>query len=86
MLFDTNQYKRSLGTTLYTIRRNRSMSQDNIADKTNLDRSHISQIENGSANITINTLLKIGKALNVTPSEILSLTERNMENASRSKI
>lgn len=84
MLFNTGQYRRCLGETIYSIRRSKSMSQDDIADKTNLDRSYISQIETGTANITINTLLKIGIALDTTPSMILRLTEKKLKNASQS--
>ena len=56
MLFNTEQYRRYLGSTIYNLRRSRSMSQDDIANKTDLDRSYISQIETGTTNITINTL------------------------------
>jgi transcriptional regulator with XRE-family HTH domain len=84
MLFNPNQYRRYLGENIYSIRRSKSMSQDDIADKTDLDRSYISQIETGTANITINTLLKIGTALDITPSTILQLTEKKLKNASKS--
>ena len=84
MLFNTEQYRRYLGSTIYNLRRSKSMSQGDIANKTDLDRSYISQIETGTTNITINTLLKIGIALETNPSTILQLTEKELKNASKS--
>jgi len=47
------------------IREEKGMSQGDICRTLDLDRSYISNVENGKQNLTISTMEKITKALNV---------------------
>ncbi len=48
------------------------MSQDAVSLASGVDRSYISEIENGKASPTIDVVDKIAKALDVAPDELLN--------------
>lgn len=47
------------------------MSQGDICRALNLDRSYISNVENGKQNLTISTMEKIAKALSIGIDKLL---------------
>lgn len=47
------------------------MSQEQLANISGMDRTYISMLERGLKVPTITTLIKIGKALEIKPSDIL---------------
>lgn len=51
-----------------TLRRNRHLTQENLAELSDLSTSYIKQIESGKEykNVSLTTLLNISKALNVS--------------------
>lgn len=55
-----------IGERIATLRKSRGVTQTELAQTANLNRSFISEIENGHKNISIATLHKIAKALQVT--------------------
>lgn len=57
---------------LKQIRKAKGISQQELADKINCDRSYISKIENGhvSDSVSFNTILEICKALDITMCEV----------------
>lgn len=55
----------TLGKNIKRIRKNKKMTIKDVAEKTHLTMSLISQIENDKANPSINSLKAIAKALNV---------------------
>lgn len=61
-----------IGNNLYKIRKNRGLTQAEVAEKADLSDRTYADIERGSVNMRIETLLKICKALNITPDEILT--------------
>ncbi len=61
----------ALGVTLRSARTSLGLSQEMIANNSNLDRSYVSGIERGEHNITLMNLLKIAEQLDKKPSEIL---------------
>lgn len=52
-----------------------ALSQESLADRAQLDRSYMSQIERGIKNATLNSIWRISTALEVAPSDLLCLTE-----------
>jgi DNA-binding NtrC family response regulator len=54
-----------IGATIREVRRGKSLTQGQLANRTNLSRSLISRIESGSAAPSIPSLYKIAVALNV---------------------
>ena len=47
------------------------MSQEALADLAEIHRNYISQIEGGKRNLSFFNVVKIGRALNVTPSKLV---------------
>lgn len=58
-----DQYK--IWRDLYHMRVSQGLTLQDIADKTGLQKSHLSEIENGKRNISVNILYKILIALNM---------------------
>ena len=63
---------KSLGYHLRLIRQEKQLRQKTIAKMCEMDCGSYSNIENGKRNITILTLHKISKVLNVSISELMS--------------
>lgn len=66
----------TIGNKLLQIRKSKGMTQSEVAEASGLSDRTYADIERGSVNMRIETVLKICKALNITPDEIL--TEENM--------
>lgn len=53
-------------------RKNRGITQDELAVLTQIDSSNIRGYEKGRAMMSVQTLVRIAEALNVEPGELLS--------------
>jgi len=62
---------KKLGKNMRRIRVEKGMSQGDICRALKLDRAHVSNIENGKQNPTLDTIAKIAKALGVTSDQLL---------------
>ena len=60
----------SLGKTIRSLRVERKISQEALADGANLDRSYMGGIERGEHNITILNLMKVSEQLDLKISEL----------------
>lgn len=70
-----------IGNKLYSFRKKMGMTQAEVAEAAGLSDRTYADIERGSVNMRIETLLKICEALHITPNEIL--TEDNSSIAVR---
>ena len=63
-----------LGIAISTLRKLRGMSQDQLAEKANMSRSHLSAIEapNKIRSFSLETLFNLADALMITPSDLLN--------------
>jgi len=61
-----------IGVNIRTVRKQRGYSQEEFADIVGFSRSYYTEIETGKRNISVLNLIKIMKALNVNPNEIIS--------------
>jgi transcriptional regulator with XRE-family HTH domain len=66
----------ALGDAIREAREKRGLSQERLAFEAGLDRTFISSIEAGRRNITFASLLKVTKALDLKPAELLRSWER----------
>ncbi len=64
--------KQKLGKKLHDLRKSQSMSQERLSLAAKVDRSYISEIENGLRNPSLQTLEKLAKALNAKVSDLTS--------------
>lgn len=63
--------KEMLGNKIRKIRLGKKMSQEDLAFKSGLHRTYISDIERGARNVSIKNIEKIAKALNASLKELM---------------
>ena len=68
---DSNQDLVKLGSTIRARRMALALSQEVLADYSEIDRSHIGKIERGERNVTFLNILRIAKAVQCKPSDLL---------------
>lgn len=61
-----------LGAAVRARRKAALLSQEALADRTEIDRSHMGKIERGERNVTLLNVLRIAQALDCKPSELLA--------------
>ena len=62
---------KKFGKNLSEMRKERKLSQEELAFKCELEYSQISRIERGIINTSISNIYKIAKALDIQPKELL---------------
>lgn len=68
---DTDHDLVKLGTAIRARRMAMSLSQEALADYAEIDRSHMGKIERGERNVTFLNILRIAKAMQCKPSDLL---------------
>lgn len=63
---------RLIGRRIHEIRKERDLSQMDLADKTGLSVSYVSMIENGRRKVSLDALIRIANILGVTVDEMLN--------------
>ncbi|MBI5470451.1 helix-turn-helix domain-containing protein [Candidatus Kaiserbacteria bacterium] len=63
---------KQFGANLVHIRQKRGLTQVNLAKKSGLHRSFISGVEKGERNITLETIAKLGHALEISSAELFA--------------
>ena len=69
---------RVIGNKLHTIRKRSGMTQAEVAEAAGLSDRTYADIERGTVNMRIETVIKICHALHITPDEILTDDSRSM--------
>lgn len=72
---ELSTYKKALGKHIRSLRREREMSQLDLATSCDLEKTSISRIENGRANITFKTAILLAKSLDVNLMEIFNFSK-----------
>ena len=70
--------KLALSSNIKRIRKEQGISQEKLALKADIDRSYMSEVERCLANPSIEALLKIGNALDASPSELLQVSKKKI--------
>jgi transcriptional regulator with XRE-family HTH domain len=63
-----------LGANVRRLRKARRLSQERLAELTDLDQPHISEIEAGLINLTLDNIQALAVALSVEPFDLLKPT------------
>lgn len=67
--------EKEIAARIVALRKEQKLTQEDLAGMADLDRSYLSEIENGHKNLSLRTLEKIAKALNVKMSDLLKEAE-----------
>ena len=75
--FENKDYYIEVGLNIAFYRKRAGMTQDNLAEKAGLSRSHLSAIEapNIIRPFSMETLFNIARSLNVEPNKLLQVRE-----------
>lgn len=68
----------AFGEVIRELRKESQISQEKLAERSNLDRSFISLLECGRKQPSLITIFQLAKAFNIPASKILSLTEERI--------
>lgn len=73
-----NDIEKAFGQVIRELRLEQNISQEKLAELSELDRSYLSEIERGIKTISIVTLFKLSKGLNVASSKLISEMEKQI--------
>lgn len=75
MNMNSEKLLKEFGLHLKTIRKEKKLSQEQLADLADLDRTYISGIERGMRNISLINIFRLAEALNISPSKLFQFGE-----------
>jgi transcriptional regulator with XRE-family HTH domain len=69
----------SFGTVLRRLRRERSLTQEGLGLRANVQRKHISHLELGEKEVSLTTMYKLAHALKLSPAKLIALVDRELK-------
>ena len=69
----------TFGTTVRQLREQQGWSQEALAERADLNRSYVGELERGKAIPSLLTLKKLAQALDLSLSALISHTERRLQ-------
>lgn len=76
---DKQQQLSMFGEALRKLRVEAGLSQEQLAEQAQIDRSYLGAIERGEHNVALLNIIKIANALNLAPDELLKVYRLNKE-------
>lgn len=70
-----NPQLKQFGTRVRSLRKERGLSQEQLAELAQLHRNYIGGIERGERNLSFLNILRLAKGLGISPSELLEEIE-----------
>ncbi len=69
---NSRQYKnyKYLGLNISYYRKERGLSQEQLAERINISRTHMSRIETADCAVSLDVIFELCEALNVKPSQL----------------
>lgn len=64
-------YLKAIGGTIRELRKEFGLSQEELAHRSSIDRSHMGKIERGERNVSVINVIRISRSLHCAPSELL---------------
>jgi transcriptional regulator with XRE-family HTH domain len=65
------KHRKVLGETIRSYRKEAGVSQETLAEKADLHHNYVGELERGEKAATIDTIVKVAKALGIRPSSLL---------------
>lgn len=75
MQSEQKTHYRTLGLNIAFYRRARGLSQEKLAEKANISRTHMSRIETAECAVSLDVLFDIANALGIEPYKLLQNKE-----------
>lgn len=72
-----SELRQIVGDRIRALRKARGLTQQQLAELSNLDDAYIGSVERGESNISLDTLEKLVIALKIHPTELFLSTELN---------
>lgn len=72
----------AFGNTLKHLRKKKSWSQEELADRSGLDRTYISLLERGLRNPTLSTIFSLANCLDYQPNQLVKEVEKELKSGS----
>ena len=66
-----------VGRVIQSVRENKGLSQEVVSGLADIGRTHLSAIERGVRKPTIETFFRIADALDMMPSDLMKMIEKN---------
>ncbi|BBS38694.1 helix-turn-helix domain-containing protein [Enterobacter cloacae complex sp. 2024EL-00215] len=63
---------KAFGKKMYRLRIELQLSQEQVAERAQLDRTYVSSVERGQRNISLLNICKLAAALEVSPESLLA--------------
>ena len=60
-----------IGKNIVRLRKERKLTQEDLCGLTQMDRSHLSEIENGKMNVTVKSLVTIAQAMDCKLADLV---------------
>lgn len=71
--------EQAFGSVLKSVRKEKGVSQENLALMSELDRTFISLLERGLRQPSLSTMLKLAESLNLPPGLLLEKTKEMLD-------
>lgn len=68
--------QRKFGHVLKELRQEKGLSQESLANQSDIDRTYISDIEKGERNISLNIIERLSRTLQISLSELFKKIEK----------
>jgi transcriptional regulator with XRE-family HTH domain len=69
----------SFGRIIKNLREERGISQEILADRADLNRSYVGEVERGTAMPSLSTITKLARALNISAADLLARYENHQQ-------
>ncbi|MEY2878030.1 MAG: hypothetical protein RLZZ15_410 [Verrucomicrobiota bacterium] len=73
---EKNPALKRFGTNVRTLRETRELSQEELAEIADLDRTYVGGLERGERNATLGSILRIAKALKTSVADLCEGIDR----------
>lgn len=73
---DAAKLQRGLGEAVRSLRKRERLTQEDLADRSDLHATFVSEVERGTRDVRLSTLCKLATGLDVPVLELVALAER----------